>query len=179
MRSCRVGEGFKRCVGAEKFSANGEHDALDGDGGRSKDADMRFTIERVALVRMVELLKGKRGGAKRGEGELLLTVCGAMVFVEANGVTCGCEALVMDEGTCWLPRVRFLAVLKSFAPKLNLHCGADGEWLRVERFEVRMRAFSPHAVAPEGFKPYPVTANWLGIPGARDEEAPATRGGMV
>jgi hypothetical protein len=79
----------------------------------------------------------------------------------------------MDEGTCRLPRVRFLAVLRSFAPKLNLHCGADGEWLRVERFEVRMRGYSPHAVAPEGFKPYPVTANWLGIPGAPDDSLDA------
>jgi len=110
---------------------------------------------------------------KRDEGELQLTACGAMVFVAANGVTGGCEALVMDEGTCRLPRVRFLAVLRSFAPKLNLHCGADGEWLRVERFEVRMRGYSPHAVAPEGFKPYPVTANWLGIPGAPDDSLDA------
>lgn len=141
---------------------------------------MRFTIERLALVKMVEQLKGERGGArpKRAEEELLLAVCGAMVFVEANGVTAGCEALVMEEGSCALPRVRFLAVLRSFAPKRNLHCGADGDWLRVERFEIRMRGYSPHAVAPEGFKPYPVTANWLGIPGAPDEGAPATRGGM-
>ncbi len=139
---------------------------------------MRFTIERRALMKMVEQLKGERlrderGRMKRDEGELQLTACGAMVFVAANGVTGGCEALVMDEGTCRLPRVRFLAVLRSFAPKLNLHCGADGEWLRVERFEVRMRGYSPHAVAPEGFKPYPVTANWLGIPGAPDDSLDA------
>lgn len=142
---------------------------------------MRFTIERRALVKMVEQLKGARlrdeqGKMRHDEGELQLTACGAMVFVEANGVAGGCEALVMDEGTCRLPRVGFLAVLKSFAPKRNLHCGAEGEWLRVERFETRMRAFSPHAVAPEGFKPYPAAANWLEIPGAPDEGEPNKRG---
>ena len=61
---------------------------------------------------MVERLKGERlrderGRVLRDEGELQLIVCGAMVFVEGNGVTAGCEALVLDEGTCRLPRVRF------------------------------------------------------------------------
>jgi len=135
---------------------------------------MRFTIERLALVKMIEQLKGERlrdeqGKMKRDEGELRLIACGAMVFVEANGVTAGGEALVMEEGSCFLPRVRFLAALKSFAPKRNLHCGADGDWLRVERFEVRMRGYSPHAVAPEGFTPFPVTPNGLPM---RGEPAP-------
>lgn len=149
---------------------------------RSKDAPMRFTIERLALVKMVERLKGERlrderGRMKRDEGELQLTACGAMVFVEANGVTGGCEAMVMDEGTCRLPRVRFLEVLKSFAPKQNLHCGANDERLRVERFEIRMRGYSPHTVAPEGFTPFPATPNWLEIPGALGERLERTREG--
>ncbi len=176
-----VGVGFVRCVGMEKFFP-GAGRALDATGASSEDADMRFTIERRALVKMVERLKGERlrddqGRVQRDEGELRLTACGAMVFVEANGVTAGCEALVMEEGTCRLPRVRFLAVLKSFAPKLNLHCGANGEWLRVERFEIRMRGYSPRAVAPEGFKPFPVTPNWLEIPGGPEGGRLGARGG--
>ncbi|NBV25239.1 MAG: hypothetical protein EBS05_25400, partial [Proteobacteria bacterium] len=150
-----------------------DQDALDGGVGRRKDADMRFTVERMALVKMIEHLKPIRGAGKKRENDVLLTVCGPMVFVEANSVTGGCEALVMEEGTCRLMREGFLAVLKSFAPKKNLRFVSEGDWLRVERFEVRMRDYSPHAVAPEGYKPFPVAANWLEIPGASEDGAGA------
>lgn len=39
-------------------------------------------------------------------GTLRLTASDAMVFVKANGVTAGMEALVLAEGTCTLPRLR-------------------------------------------------------------------------
>ena len=61
---------------------------------------MRFTIDREALVKMVQHLAGRAQGSKRSDPSLVLTAAGAMVFVEANETTAGVEALVMQEGTC-------------------------------------------------------------------------------
>jgi len=56
------------------------------------------------------------------------------VFVEANVVAAGIEALVLAGGECNVPRMNFLKVLWTFAPKQNLTMSADASGLRIEGF---------------------------------------------
>ena len=57
---------------------------------------------------------------------LRLSPCAARVFVEANNVTAGIEALVLEDGACNVPRMKFLKVLRTFHPKQNLTLSAEG-----------------------------------------------------
>ena len=54
-----------------------------------------------------------------------LSACVARVFVEANGVAAGIEALVLEDGACNVPRMKFLKVLRTFHPKQNITLAAD------------------------------------------------------
>ena len=56
---------------------------------------MRFTVNRIALVGMVGQLKFERGVKGPHQRMMRLSACAARVFVEANGVTAGIEALVL------------------------------------------------------------------------------------
>ena len=57
---------------------------------------MKFTVERIALQRMVEQLKIERGVKGQSQRMMRLSACMARVFVEANGVAAGIEALVLE-----------------------------------------------------------------------------------
>jgi len=122
---------------------------------------MKFTVERVALERMVEQLKTERGVKGPRQRMMRLSACAARVFVEANGVAAGIEALVLDDGTCNVPRKKFLKVLRTFAPKQNLMLSADENHLRIEGFVMKATCFSPVATAPGEFQIFPVTDAWL------------------
>ena len=61
---------------------------------------MKFTVERMALQRMVEQLKIGRGVKGQSQRMMRLSACAARVFVEANGVGAGIEALVLENGAC-------------------------------------------------------------------------------
>jgi hypothetical protein len=62
---------------------------------------------------------------------LRLWACVARVFVESNGVIAGTEALVVEDGTCVVPRSTFLKLLQSYKDKQNLTIEADSSALRV------------------------------------------------
>ncbi|MGD1090170.1 MAG: hypothetical protein ABR955_15810 [Verrucomicrobiota bacterium] len=47
---------------------------------------MKFTVERVALQRMVEQLKIERGVKGQSQRMMRLSACAARVFMKANGV---------------------------------------------------------------------------------------------
>ena len=95
---------------------------------------MKFTVERVALEQMVEQLKTERGVKGPRQRMMRLSACAARVFVEANVVAVGIEALVLAGGECNVPRMKFLKVLWTFAPKQNLTMSADASGLRIEGF---------------------------------------------
>jgi hypothetical protein len=122
---------------------------------------MKFTVERVALERMVEQLKTERGVKGPRQRMMRLSACAARVFVEANGVAAGIEALVLEEGACNVPRMKFLKVLRTFHPKQNLTLSADASGLRIEGFLMKVTCFSSTTAAPGEFQIFPVTDAWL------------------
>jgi hypothetical protein len=81
---------------------------------------MHFTIERKRLVKMLESVRRKAPGQKKRAKDVRLFACAARVFVEANGVTAGEEALVFRDGGCCHPLDLFLALVKSYANKENV-----------------------------------------------------------
>ena len=86
---------------------------------------MKFTVERVALERMIDQLKADRGVKGQQQRMMRLSACTARVFVEEDGVAAGLEALVLADGGCNVPRIRFLKIVRTFHPKLNITIAAD------------------------------------------------------
>ena len=123
---------------------------------------MRFTIERGSpLIKTIGLLSGKSGGLKLAADLMTVTACDARVCVEANGVTCGLEALVMREGTCRIPRMSFLKILTLYAPRANITIDAEGGGLQLASTRLAISNYSSAAVPPGRFKTFPVTDDWL------------------
>ena len=86
----------------------------------------------------------------------------ARVFVEANCVAAGIEALVLEDGACSVPRMKFLKVLRTFAPKQNLTLTADQNGLRIEGLVMKATCFSPTAAAPGEFQIFGSIAEFVG-----------------
>ena len=126
---------------------------------------MRFTVERVALQRMIERLRFQRGVKGKSQQMMGLSACAPHVFVEANGVAAGIEALVLEDGACIVPRMKFLKILQTFHPKPNVTLVADADGLRIESFVMKVTHFSPLVAAPGEFQMFPVTDGWLATPG--------------
>ena len=122
---------------------------------------IKFTAERVALERMIDQLKVDRGVKGQQQRMMRLFACVARVFVEANGVAAGIEALVLEDGACNVPRTRFLKILRTYHPKLNVTIAADADGLRIEGFVTNARRFSPVATAPGEFQIFPVMDAWV------------------
>jgi len=99
---------------------------------RSVGNAMKFSVERVALERMIDQLKCDRGVKGQRQRMMRLSACAARVFVEANGVAAGIEALVLADGGCNVPRIGFLKMLHTYHPKLNVTISADAGELRIE-----------------------------------------------
>jgi hypothetical protein len=97
-----------------------------------------------------------------------LSACVARVFVEANGVAAGIEALVLADGGCNVPRIRFLKILRTYHPKLNVTIAADAGGLRIEGFAMKATRFSPVPTAPGEFQIFPVTDESLTEKQCRD-----------
>jgi hypothetical protein len=132
---------------------------------------MKFTIERTALERMVEQVKIEGSGSGMRQRIMRLSACAARVFEEANGVVAGTEALVLEDGSCNVPRMKFLKVLRTFHPKAIVTLEADGSGLRIENFGMEATCFSPVAVPPAEFHVFPVTDAWVA-----PSKAPASPG---
>jgi hypothetical protein len=125
---------------------------------------MKFSIDRVTLERMVKHLGVERGVKGPRESMMRISACVARVFVEANGVTAGVEALVLEDGACSVPRMKFLKVLRTFAPKPAILVSVDEDGLRIENFLMKVTDFSPKATAPGKFPVSPVKDTWLAQP---------------
>jgi hypothetical protein len=62
---------------------------------------MKITIERAALVRVLEVIGRKAPSKNWRDKEVRLLACAPRVFVEANESTGGIEAMVFEDGTCF------------------------------------------------------------------------------
>jgi hypothetical protein len=142
---------------------------------------MKFTVEYRVLMKMLELVGKRMPGQKRADANVKLSACAARVFVEANGTTAGVEALVLEDGECVLPRIKFVQVLKTYRGRKNLTMEADVEGLRIGSFTLRVEGFRPHASPPARFQVFPVTDLDVLTPEqtvagvAENRSAPATR----
>ena len=122
---------------------------------------MHFTVERLALVKMIQLLAGKASGRKRADTHLRLTAAGPRVFVEANQVTCGVEALVLREGTCRIKHRLLLLVLQTYHPRAHMTVDAEGAVLKLGTTTLAVEGYSPHAIAPGEFQKVSFSDAWL------------------
>jgi hypothetical protein len=122
---------------------------------------MKFTIERRGLVRLLELLRGRAQGTKTLDRLLCITAVAPRVFFEANGITAGVESVVLADGTCHVPRVKFLAILRTFANKDHLVMEAGVEGLRIGNFVMAVKSYSSEATPPSQFEQVAVTDTWL------------------
>jgi len=120
--------------------------------------------DRIALERKVGQLKIERGVKELRQRTMRLSACAARVFVEANGVLAGIKALVLEDGACNVPRMKFLKVLRTFHPKQNVTNAANANVLRIEGFVMKVTCFSPTATAPGKFQVVPVIDIWLANP---------------
>jgi hypothetical protein len=117
---------------------------------------MKFTIERAALVKMLEVIGRKAPSKKWRDKEVRLSACAPRVFVEANESTGGVEALVFEDGTCLLSHKTFLKLLKTHFPNKNITVEADEHKIK----RVRETDFGPRyevegsLKTPDGREPF-------------------------
>jgi hypothetical protein len=122
---------------------------------------MHFTIERKRLVKMLESVRKKAPGQKKKAKEVRIFACAARVFVEANGVTAGEEALVFRDGGCLQPLDQFLALVKSYTNKENVTIEADDRSLRMFTSTVGVSDYRPDVKPPADFIVGSVTDTWV------------------
>jgi hypothetical protein len=128
---------------------------------------MKFTIERAALVKMLEVIGRKAPSKKWRDKEVRLSACAPRVFVEANESTGGVEALVFEDGTCLLSHKTFLKLLKTHFPKKNITVEADEHKIKFATTTLPVGGYSSTVTPPGKFKVFPVTDDW--IPQSRTE----------
>ena len=123
---------------------------------------MQFTIERKRLIKMLESVRRKLPGQKNKDKNVRLFACAARVFVDANGVTAGDEALVLAEGGCLVRLETFLALLKTYPDKSNITIQADERALRFFSTTLSVSDFTRTVAPPANFIVGGVTDDWLG-----------------
>jgi len=122
---------------------------------------MHFTVERRRLVKMLEAARRKMPGQKVKDKQVRLYACSARVFVEANNVTAGEEALVLEEGGCRQPLEPFLALVKSYSTKEHITIQADEKTLRVYNSSRSVFDYTRDVKPPADFVVGRVTDTWL------------------
>ncbi|SRR5260221_6998436 len=122
---------------------------------------MKFTIERAALVKVLEVIGRKAPSKKWRDKEVRLFACAPRVFVEANESTGGIEALVLEDGTCFLTHKTFLKLLKMHSPKKNITVEVDEHKIKFASTTLPISGFSRTVISPGKFKIFPVTDDWL------------------
>jgi hypothetical protein len=136
---------------------------------------MHLTIERKRLVKMLESVRRKLPGQKKKDKEVRLFACAARVFVEANGVTAGEEALVLRDGGCRQPLEQFLALVKSYADKEHVTIEADERALRMFTSTRSVSGFTSDVKPPADFVVGRVTDLWVSGSNQCSPMPPATR----
>jgi len=132
---------------------------------------MHFTIDRKRLVKMLEMVRRKLPGRKIKHKEVRIYACAARVFVEANAVTAGEEALVLKEGSCFQPLEPFLALIKTYKDKPNITIEADDKSLRMFSSVRDIVGYTRYATPPADFFVGDVQDTWISHP-----QTPASTG---
>jgi hypothetical protein len=122
---------------------------------------MKFTIERRALVKMLEAIGRKAPSQKWRDKEVRLSACDARVFVEANESTGGVEAMVFEDGTCLLDYKLFLKLLKTHSKKKNVMVEIDERRITFATATLDVTQYSHAVVSPGKFKVFHVTDDWV------------------
>src|SRR5258706_244015 len=134
---------------------------------------MKFTIERAALVKVLEVIGRKAPSKKWREKEVRLLACAPRVFVEANESAGGIEALVLEDGTCFLEHKIFLKLLKTHFPKKNITVEGDEHKITFATTTLPVSGYSRTFTPPAKFKVFSVTDVWIS---QRRTEATQTQG---
>ena len=113
---------------------------------------MNFAIHLEPLLNMIAQLQGKAAGRQRADRYLRLSACDGMVFVAANEGVCGVEALVLKDGACSLPRVKFAKVLMTYVPKEVISIDANSDGLSIGGFRMKVRNYSEKVISPTNFE---------------------------
>lgn len=111
---------------------------------------MHFTVDYKRLVKMLELAKRKWPGQMKDK-KVRMYACAARVFIEAESMTSGEEALVFRDGGCRLPLASFLKVLKTYSYKENVTIEADEKVLKMFSTNFPVLDFTPHVNPPASF----------------------------
>jgi len=137
---------------------------------------MKFTIERLALIKMIEEVPVKLPAQRRREVYLKLWACAARVFVldvkklrkfKKPNFWAVQETLVLEDGECVVSGTMLLRVLK-FSTEMKLcMVEADENGLRLGRYLLAVKDYSPTTSPPVVFHVFPVTD--LGVVGSRTQ----------
>ena len=122
---------------------------------------MKFTIERVALVKMLEVIGRKAPSKKWRDKEVRLSAYAPRVFAEANESIGGIEALVLEDGTCFLEHKSLLKLLKSYFPKKNITIEVNERVIQLENSTRAVRGYSRTFTPPGKFHVFQVADEWL------------------
>ncbi len=109
---------------------------------------MKFTVDRLALVKVLNLAQKKAPGVKRRDKLVRLTASAARVFIEANHCAASVEALVVTEGACSAQHDLFLKLLQSYAPKTHLLIEVNEGSLRMGTTTLSVTDFSTKTTVP-------------------------------
>lgn len=124
----------------------------------TSEYSMKFSVDRLALVKMLRLAQKRAPGARNRDRLVRLSVCPAKVFIEANEVAAGVEALVLEEGTCSLPHDVFLRLLQSYHPKPQITIETNARALRMGTTTLEaVVSYSPESTPPMSYRVFPVT----------------------
>jgi len=135
---------------------------------------MKFTIERLALIKMIEEVPVKLPDQRRREVYLKLWACDARVFVmdvkrlkklKKPDFWAVHEALVLEDGECIVPGRVLLRILKFQTGLRNCTIEVDENGLRLGTFLLTVKGYSPTTSPPAEFHVFPVTD--LAVVGSR------------
>lgn len=123
----------------------------------SADLDpMKFTVERLPLVKMLEMTGKKVPAQKRRDQHVHLFACSARVFVEANESIAGTEALVLEDGSCLVPHDMLLKLIRTYHPKKAVTMESDGQTLKFGSTTLPVSGYSTDVRPPAKFQVFPV-----------------------
>ena len=107
-------------------------------------------------MRMIEEVREKKKGPQECDPYVRISAWGARVFV-SYGSAASNEALVFENGECFVRGRRFLLILNSFARRKNITIEVDPTGLRIGRYSMVVQGYSPTTTPPEDFQVSPVT----------------------
>jgi hypothetical protein len=117
----------------------------------SKGGEMIFTLKHKEFLDMLKKVGKKQPRQKRGDKDVRIATCAAMVFVEANHTVLGTVAEVVENGQCVLERKPFIAIVATFSAKDQLTVEVNDGRLQIDSFSMAVKECRPHAEVPADY----------------------------